>query len=421
MASLTLIQQPKPQIWAPSPKKEVSFQCYDPKRYRPLPGERPYGKDSLTKTATVKVKEVFDRIRRCDEELDKYGNVIEIGKGTFGRVFRVIKHPDLILKVQNTIEMKRRLIAEKEEAMLRRVKDVSDLPQLIHAFGTKHFHYVVMRYEGENLLGKKYNLESLALIAIQWVKGLRNLHSRNIAHLDIKPSNLAQKLIDLGGAREIPEGGLLCNAGTLGYKAPEIMMRSHLGLSADMWSLGCTLFELYTGKRFIPLETEGPDWQIVVNMLHACQSRLGSIPTNLRGRDFYTIDKDGRKNLKPDTNRFSLDSLGRVIRLNKRGDDSGPRLEEFVDLLTRMLQFNPTQRISAEETLKHPFFTRSFEITSNRIVLQIRVRSASGAVLQTIPANEKPKIQCLLTDFPIRLEYYHPEKPEITITRRIIR
>jgi serine/threonine protein kinase len=425
MASLNpispLVQPQKQQVWAP-PRKELSgFRLYVPNQFRPRPQERIYGATSLTKTATVNIQEVFDRIRLCEKELDKYGDVTEVGKGTFGRAFVPTKKPNLILKVQDTTRVIHRIVAEQEEAMLRRVKDVSDLPQLIDAFGTKHFRFFVMKNEGGNLFGKRFNLEKLTLLSIKWMQGLKSLHSRHIAHLDIKPTNLTRILIDLGGALEIPKGGLVGDVGTFSYKAPEIMMRAPFGLSADMWSLGCTLFELYTGKKLFPLENRGPDWQIAVNMIHACQSRLGSIPQNLKKRDLYTIEKGGEKKLKPDTNPFTLNKLAYDIRLSKGKEDSSARLEQFVDLLTRMLKFTPDQRITAEEALKHPFYNRSVEISSKTIVLEMRVRSASGAILQTIQPGKPSNIECLRTDFPVRLEYYHPEKPKITLIQRIIR
>lgn len=75
-----------------------------------------------------------------------------------------------------------------------------------------------------------------------------------VAHRDLKPenflldSNRHLKLSDFGSAIEIGVDKDMREAGTQNYAAPEILLGKESGLSADLWSLGCILYEMITGK-----------------------------------------------------------------------------------------------------------------------------------------------------------------------------
>ena len=83
---------------------------------------------------------------------------------------------------------------------------------------------------------------------------LDRLHRCGYAHTDIKPENIlydphsgTARLADLGSAdRELRQGTTF---GTRGYLAPEVIIGAPLTTAVDMWSLGCTVFEMLTGRR----------------------------------------------------------------------------------------------------------------------------------------------------------------------------
>eukprot|EP00826_Nyctotherus_ovalis_P054037 TRINITY_DN7058_c0_g1_i19.p1 TRINITY_DN7058_c0_g1~~TRINITY_DN7058_c0_g1_i19.p1 ORF type:complete len:320 (+),score=77.86 TRINITY_DN7058_c0_g1_i19:680-1639(+) len=87
----------------------------------------------------------------------------------------------------------------------------------------------------------------------QLIVVLDYLHMKKVAHRDLKPENLLLdsnkhiKLADFGSAIEIGIDSESKEAGTQNYAAPELLLGKG-GKAADLWSLGCILFEMLTGK-----------------------------------------------------------------------------------------------------------------------------------------------------------------------------
>lgn len=136
-------------------------------------------------------------------------------------------------------------------------------------------HVMVMEYvdgtDLDHLLQRRGPLpiaDACELIR-QAALGLQHAHEQGMVHRDIKPSNLLLnqngqvKLLDMGLAvlkSEKPGGSRLTAVtqvlGTLDYMAPEQWQDSHaVDIRADIYSLGCTLYELLTGKPPFPGET----------------------------------------------------------------------------------------------------------------------------------------------------------------------
>jgi len=98
----------------------------------------------------------------------------------------------------------------------------------------------------------------------QILKGVAELHANGIFHRDLKPANVLVGddgvlcVCDLGSARRLsPNGSYTPGLVTLWYRPPEILLGSRgYGKSVDMWSLGCILGELITGKVLFNGATE---------------------------------------------------------------------------------------------------------------------------------------------------------------------
>ena len=118
--------------------------------------------------------------------------------------------------------------------------------------------------EGDSLAGHLSKggplpAEQVARIATQAAAGLAAAHQQGIVHRDIKPANLLQdaegtlKIGDFGIARFIddPSGALTTTGqivGTSLYLAPERALGRPAGPACDVYSLGCVLYQLLTGR-----------------------------------------------------------------------------------------------------------------------------------------------------------------------------
>ena len=94
--------------------------------------------------------------------------------------------------------------------------------------------------------------EAALTLFAQLVDVVGYLHSRNLIHLDIKSDNVLVDgdrlvLLDLGSARPLDAGPGEAG-GTLGFAAPEVLLGQAASVAADLYSLGCLLYELLTGR-----------------------------------------------------------------------------------------------------------------------------------------------------------------------------
>jgi hypothetical protein len=105
---------------------------------------------------------------------------------------------------------------------------------------------------------KGYSEIDAAGITLQILEGLEAMHERGIAHWDLKPQNVMfvngdrnrVKLIDFGLAQRFgvdPE--ITKFRGTAHYCAPEMLENQHYGVEADLWSVGCIVYLLLTGRQ----------------------------------------------------------------------------------------------------------------------------------------------------------------------------
>lgn len=181
----------------------------------------------------------------------------------------------------------------------------------------------------------------------QTFRALKALHSANVLHRDLKPSNLLLnsncdlKICDFGLARSAASsddnsGFMTEYVATRWYRAPEIMLTfKEYTKAIDMWSVGCILAEMLTGKPLFP----GKDYH---NQLTLILDVLGT-PTM---EDYYNVkSRRARDYLRslPFTKRRAFTELF---------PGANPLA---IDLLEKLLTFNPAKRISVEQALEHPY------------------------------------------------------------------
>ncbi|ODQ81001.1 hypothetical protein BABINDRAFT_170710 [Babjeviella inositovora NRRL Y-12698] len=184
----------------------------------------------------------------------------------------------------------------------------------------------------------------------QLMEGLAYLHSKRVIHRDIKASNI---LLDSIGRLKIADFGLartmkFVKPGespdytnrviTLWYRPPELLLGStDYGREVDIWGVGCLLVELFNKKAIFPGEDE-------ISQVHRIFDVMGS-PTD---------------SLWPQVDSLPWYELVKPLRMrpNAFKHRYGFLLSDnCFDLAQKLLTVNPEQRITAEEALKHSYFT----------------------------------------------------------------
>jgi len=204
-------------------------------------------------------------------------------------------------------------------------------------------------------------------ILYQIVKALKFLHSGDLLHRDMKPSNVLLnsdchvKICDFGLARTITDVEDEKNApvltdyvATRWYRAPEILLGSSwYTKGVDMWSIGCMIGELLGGQPMFPGES-------TMNQLERILEVTGK-PT-----------KQDIKSIKSKHTATMLDSLN--IKQSKTLQTMYPNAPaDAIDLMSKLLVFNPEKRLTAEETLKHPFLAQ-FHDPENETVMSTPIK-----------------------------------------------
>ncbi|XP_074643571.1 serine/threonine-protein kinase 36-like [Tubulanus polymorphus] len=196
--------------------------------------------------------------------MDKYHVLDLIGEGSFGRVYKGRKKLSGQVVALKFIAKTGR--SEKDLKNLRREIEImqglhnDNIIQMLDSFETDKEVVAVTDYaEGElfQILEDDGSLpeEQVQAIACQLVSALYYLHSHRILHRDMKPQNIllgkggVVKLCDFGFARSMSMNTLVLTSikGTPLYMSPELVEEQPYDHTADLWALGCILYELFTG------------------------------------------------------------------------------------------------------------------------------------------------------------------------------
>ncbi|KAL0357224.1 UNVERIFIED_CONTAM: putative serine/threonine-protein kinase [Sesamum calycinum] len=202
----------------------------------------------LTAVAGEAIKGLTPRKLESFERLEK------IGQGTYSNVYRA------------------RDLETGKIVALKKVRFCNMDPESLVTSRVSSSLYLVFEYMEHDLAGLtssplvKFTESQIKCYMHQLLRGLEHCHTRGIMHRDIKGSNI---LIDNNGNLKIGDFGLATffdsnqnhpltsRVVTLWYRAPELLLgATYYGVAVDLWSAGCILAELFTGKPIMSGRTE---------------------------------------------------------------------------------------------------------------------------------------------------------------------
>lgn len=272
--------------------------------------------------------------------MKKYEMGRMLGQGTFAKVYyaRNIKTVQTVAikMIDKEKVLKIGLMDQiKREISVMRLMNHSNIVELYEVMATKNKIYFVMEYMkgGElfNKVAKGRLKEDVARKYFQQlITAVEFCHSRGVCHRDLKPENL---LLDENGNLKVSDFGLSAlvdskrqdgllhtTCGTPAYVAPEVIIRKgYDGAKADIWSCGVILYVLLAG--YLPF------------------------------RDSNLIE---------------------MYRKIGKSDFKCPHWfpPEVRRLLSKILDPNPTRRISIEKIMEHPWFRKGFDGKQTKAVAE---------------------------------------------------
>ncbi|XP_045805467.1 mitogen-activated protein kinase homolog NTF3-like [Trifolium pratense] len=298
-------------------------------------------------------------------EIDtKYVPIKPIGRGTYGVVCSSVNKETnekvAIKKIQNAFQNRVDAIRTLRELKLLRhlhhgnVIVLKDIMMPIHknSFKDVYLVYELMDTDLHQIIKSSQSLSNdhIQYFLFQLLRGLKYLHSANILHRDLKPGNLLinancdLKICDFGLARTNCSKNQFMTeyVVTRWYRAPELLLCcDNYGTSIDIWSMGCILAELLGRKPIFPGLESLNQLKLIINI-------LGS----QRDEDIEFIDNPRAKGY------IKSLSYSPGTSFSKLYPNAHPLA---IDLLAKMLVFDPTKRIGVAEALQHPFMASLYD------------------------------------------------------------
>ncbi|KAH9941959.1 kinase-like protein [Amylocystis lapponica] len=203
--------------------------------------------------------------------------------------------------------------------------------------------------------GQALTNEHVQYFLYQILRGMKYIHSASVIHRDLKPGNLLVnadcelKICDFGlsrGFNSAPDEhptAMTEYVATRWYRAPEIMLAfKGYGIAIDVWSIGCILAELMLGRPLF----KGKDY---VDQLNKILEVLGT-------PDEHVIKRIGSQKAQAYIRSLPYKKTVPFSRLLPTADP------QALDLLTKMLAFDPAERITVVQALEHPWLASYHDV-----------------------------------------------------------
>ncbi|KAL2357266.1 putative cyclin-dependent protein kinase [Cryomyces antarcticus] len=278
----------------------------------------------------------------------------KLGEGTYATVFKGRNR-----QTGEFVALKEIHLDSEEGTPSTAIREISLMKELKHecvvslydVIHTENKLMLVFEYMGKDL--KKYmdsrgdrgQLDPVTIKSFmhQLLRGIAFCHENRVLHRDLKPQNLLinnkgqLKLADFGLARAfgIPVNTFSNEVVTLWYRAPDVLLGSRTyNTSIDIWSAGCIMAEMYSGRPLFPGTTNEDQLQKIFRLMGTPSERswpgISQFPEYKA--NFHVYSTQDMRLILP-----QVDQLG-------------------LNLLLGMLHLRPELRVSAQQALQHPWF-----------------------------------------------------------------
>ncbi|KAH8916841.1 kinase-like protein [Atractiella rhizophila] len=321
-----------------------------------------------------------------------------LGQGTFGKVVQCYDNrggPEVAVKVIRAVQ-KYRDASKVEVKVLKLLKerDPENRNKCIHLLDCfDHRNHICIVTEllscsvFDFLKDNEYApfpSSQIQSFAKQLLTSVAFLHDLKLIHTDLKPENillisseirgygktrspskLGKKILKSTSIRLIDFGSATFDndyhanvVSTRHYRAPEIILGLGWTFPCDVWSIGCILVEFYTGQAL---------FQTHENLEHLAMMEVvfGRMPQGLARQsaknrpEFFKGTKLDFPNSS--TNRQSRKFVKEQKALGEVVPGTNLANSRFLDLLHKMLTWDPKERISVKDALRHPYFSLRLE------------------------------------------------------------
>lgn len=288
--------------------------------------------------------------------MEKYQKIEKIGEGTYGVVYKAKN-----VETGQIVALKRiKLDSEDEGLPATAIKEISLLKGLNHP-NIVRLHEVVHEEKKLTLVfeyldfdlkkfmdekkkkGDKLSPDIVKSFLYQLLKGIAFCHEQRVLHRDLKPQNLLinkkgeLKLADFGLARSfgIPVRSKSHEVVTLWYRAPDVLMGStKYSATIDIWSAGCIFAEMVNVRPLFPGKNNADQLLQIFKVMGTPSEKEWPTIKSLPEYD-------------PNWPNYPAQKVTSIV----------PGLSaDGYDLLQKMVEYDPTKRISSTAALKHPYF-----------------------------------------------------------------
>ncbi len=267
-----------------------------------------------------------------DNPFKNYVIQARLGEGAFGSVDKVLHKDTKAIRAMKKVSKKNTTTTESEilnEIEMLKKLDHLNLVKIYEFYSTKDDYFIVTDYcKGGELFDKiqdvaPFEEKQAAYIIYQLLSSVHFLHTSNIIHRDLKPENILIdqvkennffdiKVIDFGTAKIFEKNKTeKRRIGSSYYMAPEVLKKNY-SEKCDLWSIGVILYILLS--KYPPFNGKN-DEEIYENI------RIGEY--DIKSSPFDKISKQAK------------------------------------NLITKLLEKNPEERLSAEKALKHDWFNKT--------------------------------------------------------------